>query len=272
VEEGAVVGQVGPSGEVEHAVPYVHLGVRRTADADGYLDPLAFLPPRAPAKAPAATAPELAPAPAPGSAPAPKTGSAVPVAAAPETPHASASPSRNGQPAHGDHVMTRSERPEVVPDTAPRAEGTVTARDAATAPPRGDSPAPSTTRSTVPGSFEIPASEVSASAAPNVVDRPAQGAGAQAVPTSVVLLAAGLCMAVLAAVGIAAVRRRRADDSSPETACTPSLVPEPAPACEHLTVASQLSARLPSQASPRCGARVRPHRSPRRRTKLVAAS
>jgi hypothetical protein len=265
VEEGAVVGQVGPSGEVEHGVPYVHLGVRRTAEADGYLDPLAFLPPRAPAKASAATTPEPAPAPAP--APAPKTGPAVPVAAAPETPHASASPSRNGQPAHGDHVMTRSERPEVVPDTAPRAAGTVTARDAATAPPRGDSPAPSTTRSTVPGSFEIPAS-----AAPNVVDRPAQGAGAQAVPTSVVLLAAGLCMAVLTAVGIAAVRLRCADDSSPETACTPSLVPEPAPACERLTVASQVSARLPSPASPRCGARGRPHRSPRRRTKLVAAS
>jgi hypothetical protein len=272
VEEGAVVGQVGPSGEVEHAVPYVHLGVRRTAEADGYLDPLGFLPPRAPAKASAATTTEPAPAPAPGSAPAPKTGPAVPAAAAPEMPHASASSSRNGQPAHGDHVMTRSERPEVVRDTAPRAAGTVTARDAATAPPRGDSPAPSTSRRTVPGSFEIPASEVSASAAPNVLDRPAQGDGAQAVPTGVVLLTAGLCLAVLAAVGIAAVRPRRADGSSPETACAPSLAPERAQACEPAAVSAELSARPPSAASPRCALRGRPHRSRRRRTELVAAS
>jgi hypothetical protein len=271
VEEGAVVGQVGPSGEAEHPVPYVHLGVRRTAEADGYLDPLGFLPPRAPAKAPAATAPEPAPAPVPGPAPAPKAGSVVPAAAASETPHASASPSRNGQPAHGDLVMTRSERPEVVPDTAPRAAGTVTAGDAATALPRGNSPAPLITRRTVPGSFEIPAAEVSASAAPNGLDRPAQGAGSQVVPTRFVLFVAGLCMAVFAAVGIAAVRLRRADGSSPETGA-PSLVPEPAPACEPVTLSSQPSARSPRAASPRCGSRGGPHRSRRRGAELVAAS
>jgi len=46
VEEGRVVGVVGPSGTPEVAEPYVHLGIRVTADENGYLDPLAFLPPR----------------------------------------------------------------------------------------------------------------------------------------------------------------------------------------------------------------------------------
>ncbi|MGH3030917.1 MAG: peptidoglycan DD-metalloendopeptidase family protein, partial [Gaiellaceae bacterium] len=44
VAEGSAVGTVGPSGEPELAEPYVHLGVRRTADEHGYLDPLALLP------------------------------------------------------------------------------------------------------------------------------------------------------------------------------------------------------------------------------------
>src|SRR5215212_2472606 len=46
VAEGEQVGTMGQSGELEHDVPYVHLGVRRTGDADGYIDPLELLPPR----------------------------------------------------------------------------------------------------------------------------------------------------------------------------------------------------------------------------------
>jgi Peptidase family M23 len=42
--EGAPVGTIGPSGDREHSVPYVHLGIRATSDAHGYLDPLSFLP------------------------------------------------------------------------------------------------------------------------------------------------------------------------------------------------------------------------------------
>src|SRR2546423_707051 len=41
VSEGEVVGTVGPSGQSELTVPYVYLGVRRTDDPQGYLDPLA---------------------------------------------------------------------------------------------------------------------------------------------------------------------------------------------------------------------------------------
>ena len=40
VTEGDVVATVGPSGTPEQAVPYVHLGIRLTADPLGYLDPL----------------------------------------------------------------------------------------------------------------------------------------------------------------------------------------------------------------------------------------
>lgn len=45
VAEGTVVGTVGPSGKPEQSGPYVHLGIRTTADANGYLDPLSLLPP-----------------------------------------------------------------------------------------------------------------------------------------------------------------------------------------------------------------------------------
>ena len=48
VEEGAVVGTVGPSGTAEFDVPYVHLGIRTAAEEQGYLDPLGFLPVLAP--------------------------------------------------------------------------------------------------------------------------------------------------------------------------------------------------------------------------------
>jgi hypothetical protein len=45
VAEQDPVGTVGPSGTAEEDVPYVHLGIRITADPDGYLDPSSFLPP-----------------------------------------------------------------------------------------------------------------------------------------------------------------------------------------------------------------------------------
>jgi murein DD-endopeptidase MepM/ murein hydrolase activator NlpD len=70
VEEGAIVGTVGPSGTAEFDVPYVHLGLRTAAEDQGYLDPLRFLPvltqsgPEAPAVAPAAPAVVAVPQPA----------------------------------------------------------------------------------------------------------------------------------------------------------------------------------------------------------------
>lgn len=45
VAEEAPIGTVGPSGTPEVDRPYVHLGIRVTADPDGYVDPLGLLPP-----------------------------------------------------------------------------------------------------------------------------------------------------------------------------------------------------------------------------------
>ena len=45
VGEGEAIGTAGPSGSAEVGGPYVHLGIRITADQNGYLDPLTLLPP-----------------------------------------------------------------------------------------------------------------------------------------------------------------------------------------------------------------------------------
>ncbi len=63
VAEGAPLGTVGPSGDAEHAEPYVHLGIRVTSDPNGYVDPLSLLPERA-AAPPPPPAPPAVPAPA----------------------------------------------------------------------------------------------------------------------------------------------------------------------------------------------------------------
>jgi hypothetical protein len=46
VAEGDLVGTIGRSNEAEVSESHVHLGIRIAADPNGYLDPLAFLPPR----------------------------------------------------------------------------------------------------------------------------------------------------------------------------------------------------------------------------------
>jgi hypothetical protein len=68
VAEGEAVGTIGPSGDAEVEVPYVHLGVRRAEDPKGYLDPLTLLPAR---PAPEAAPPAPTPAPPPPASPAP---------------------------------------------------------------------------------------------------------------------------------------------------------------------------------------------------------
>ena len=101
VAEGDPIADPGPSGDAEHAVPYVHLGIRVGEDA--YVDPLGLLPPRsapnpppAPAAAPAPVpspapspapppAAEQSPAPSPA-APAPAPVAPAPTPSAPETP------------------------------------------------------------------------------------------------------------------------------------------------------------------------------------------
>jgi len=78
VAEGEGIATIGASGDAEESVPYVHLGVRVAAEAQGYVDPAGLLPARAagapPALAPPAEPPAAAP-PAgadPGAVPAPE--------------------------------------------------------------------------------------------------------------------------------------------------------------------------------------------------------
>ena len=127
VSEGDVVGTIGPTGDVEGTEPYVYLGVRLTADPNGYLDPLTLLPPRELPERPPVSQP---PAPAPQ--PAPPPAQAAPPRAAPK--HASSgSPKHAGEPFRAaadlsaDHVRAagaaaRAGRPRVRRAPASEAE------------------------------------------------------------------------------------------------------------------------------------------------------
>ena len=78
VAEGQPVGVVGTSADATTREAHVHLGIRRAVEADGYLDPLDFLPAR-----PAIPVPIPIPS-------APQPAKADPVAAAPAPPAAAA--------------------------------------------------------------------------------------------------------------------------------------------------------------------------------------
>ncbi|MGZ4397962.1 MAG: peptidoglycan DD-metalloendopeptidase family protein, partial [Gaiellaceae bacterium] len=52
VSEGQAVGTIDGAGNGESPVPHVHLGIRVESDPKGYVDPLSFLPARAPAAEP----------------------------------------------------------------------------------------------------------------------------------------------------------------------------------------------------------------------------
>jgi hypothetical protein len=119
VAEQEAVGTVGPSGTPEVDGPYVHLGIRVTADPNGYVDPLSLLPPAVesgddqggstatqPTSSGAAAAPP-AKKPAPSAPPA-KTLSP------PARPHAGTGPAESGQrsSAAPEHGRAREPRPE----------------------------------------------------------------------------------------------------------------------------------------------------------------
>jgi hypothetical protein len=119
VSEGDVVGTIGPSGEPEGTEPYVHLGIRHTAEANGYVDPLMLLPPRqAPEQPPPAQQlqqpQQQTPAPAPAP-PVPVSRSASPRPTAHPDRHRGSShrhavhrsrakPLRTAAPTHPDHA------------------------------------------------------------------------------------------------------------------------------------------------------------------------
>ncbi len=87
VAEEDAVGTVGPSGTPEVDGPNVHLGIRLTADPDGYVDPLRLLPPPAASPAPDTDTTASQPSSSQASSPAPasKPGSPAPSVARPKT-------------------------------------------------------------------------------------------------------------------------------------------------------------------------------------------
>ncbi len=93
VDEGATVGTMGSSGDAEHSVSAVHLGIRVADRSDGYVDPVGLLParavqqpvspPAAPVVAPVATPVPAPTTPAPPVQPPPAAAAATPVATPP---------------------------------------------------------------------------------------------------------------------------------------------------------------------------------------------
>ncbi|MBA2615831.1 MAG: M23 family metallopeptidase, partial [Actinobacteria bacterium] len=121
VAEGSTVGTIGPTGAAEHAVPYVHLGVRVASAPEGYVDPIGLLPARGAVPEASPPAPE-SPAPAAPAEPAPSGGLAEgappaavePVPAAPVIPQPSvtpASPPAAGGAAEAEPGVGTPERP-----------------------------------------------------------------------------------------------------------------------------------------------------------------
>ena len=130
VTEGDGVGTIGPSGDPEVAQPYVHLGVRIAAEAQGYLDPLSVLPGRA--AAPTSPAPAAADPGAGRTADAPGTGAAPPATAAPSTTSPVAtSPAPASQDASAAASEPATAQPAAVSAPAASAAAPPTARRSA---------------------------------------------------------------------------------------------------------------------------------------------
>lgn len=134
IAEGGRVGAVGESADAVTREPHVHLGVRRTADEEGYLDPLAFLPERPrvvlPAPPSAAAPPPVQPQSAPPVQRVEQPAQAPPAAAAPQPvpPAADVAPAGPPAPTWSEEPAGRAAEPagdagglEVVSSTRPSA-------------------------------------------------------------------------------------------------------------------------------------------------------
>jgi Peptidase family M23 len=100
VAEQDAVGTVGPSGTPEVDGPYVHLGIRVTADPNGYVDPLGLLPPEAESSATDSDSSVSQPSTA-SATPASKPAPAAPKQRPPATSHGS-------RPSARSHVRTQT--------------------------------------------------------------------------------------------------------------------------------------------------------------------
>jgi MYXO-CTERM domain-containing protein len=108
VAEQEPVGTIGPSGTPEIDAPYVHLGIRLTADPNGYVDPLGLLPPPAESGASQSDVPTTQPSTSTGSAATtPQPASAPASAPVPTTRGSTVTPSAAG---HSQHARARTQR------------------------------------------------------------------------------------------------------------------------------------------------------------------
>jgi Peptidase family M23 len=204
--EGAGVGSAGPSGQAEHPEPYVHLGVRVTADPNGYVDPLGLLPsreapPPTPPVPPVEQVPEAPPAPpplpeAPG-APVPVPQTPVPAPATSGPPAASVSTPTAVLSAEGPSV--RADRPGEPSESVGRRAQAVPAR------------AVSRMERTLLRAFEIPADVASHGPRERRPASAAPATGARGRGDAGLMLGAALTALVCAGLGGLALVRRRAD-------------------------------------------------------------
>ncbi|HET7515931.1 MAG TPA: M23 family metallopeptidase, partial [Gaiella sp.] len=152
VAEGAAIGTVGWSGDAEHEVPSVHLGVRVASQAEGYVDPLGLLPPRPVPAPPPAQAPAPVAAAPPVSA-APSAAVAVPAPASPPPPAAASPPASAVTPAPPPTPAAAS--PAVAPVAAGPAGVAATASQAsAAASASSEVVAPSSGLTVTPGAAD----------------------------------------------------------------------------------------------------------------------
>lgn len=109
VAEQDTIGAVGPSGTPEVDGPYVHLGIRVTADPNGYVDPLGLLPSAAESGGTDSGATTPQPTAAPAAAPASKPASSAPRSA----PKASSRGAHPGSARSGvqSHHQERAQKP-----------------------------------------------------------------------------------------------------------------------------------------------------------------
>jgi pyruvate/2-oxoglutarate dehydrogenase complex dihydrolipoamide acyltransferase (E2) component len=199
VAEGDTIGTVGPSGTPEVDGPYVHLGIRVTADSNGYVDPLSLLPPVAGS---GTTTTQTTTTSAASATPAGKPARSVPRRARAATPRGSTAETRRVEVSVREHGRAQTPRTNAEP------------RDSANRPTVRDARAPvevATPRPRVRRPFDEPA----------VHDIGHElRASAPAVQTNTVLGLVCNWLAALAAVGaaVAASRRRRRSSASPTTA------------------------------------------------------
>lgn len=212
VGEGQGIGTVGPSGTPELDVPYVYLGVRTTAEAQGYLDPLSFLP-----ALPPPVAPDPSPAPAPPAA-----------ASEPATPAPALTTTETSDPPPAATTTTAGEEP--APAAAPAAAAATTSEPAAATAAPG--PAPDATGAPpASGSGEAPSAEAAPPAGPPAATAPdpapVADAGAPASPAPPAEAAAAPPAEALAAQAAPPAASTPAPGDPPAASPAPVVAPSP---------------------------------------------